>query len=414
MASYSSFRRRVRQSIESSMVAINTSHDVISEQHTSEVVDEQMLAQSNLDSDCSDLDSNPQSPDAGSMLWENWRGGYQLQYNSDEYASDSDSSTESECSENNNNSESLIDKVANWAVLHSITLSAVDDLLKIFKPYHKELPATAKALLKTPTSYEIRKLADDEQYYHFGIYNGITNLIDADNGLHQLLITCDVLSLQFNIDGLPLFKSSSCEFWPILCKIKELSSQVFIVGLYCGRKKPSSIDSFLKDFVLEMEQLACSGILLNGACYQIKVASFVCDAPARAYLRNVKSHSGYFGCDKCTVEGEHINNKMVFLETDAPLRLDADFSNAKTDSDNEHHRGKTPLSRLPVGLVTDFVMDYMHLVCLGVVRRLLNYWLKGPPQQRYRLSARTVQALSARLSSMSSYILREFARGPDL
>jgi hypothetical protein len=45
--------------------------------------------------------------------------------------------------------------------------------------------------------------------------------------------------------------------------------------------------------------------------------------------------------------------------------------------DEDHHRGPTPLSCLPVGLVSSFVLDYMHLVCLGVMRRMVHYWLKG-------------------------------------
>lgn len=428
MASNTSLRRRIQQSVDSIMTAINTSdsvhciptsndnnaEDVMSEQHSSNIVNMQMLAPSefDLESDSSDGENNSQSPTVSKKLWENWRDCCLFEYNSDEYVSDSESSTESLNSSDDVFAESVSDKLAKWAVLHSISLSALDDILKILKPYHKDLPATAKSLLKTPSSYEIRKLGDNEQYYHFGINNGVANLINANEGLLQLVFTCDCLTLQFNIDGLPLFKSSSCELWPILCMIKELSNQVFIVGLYCGRKKPSSLDSYLKDFVDEIQQLVSNGIMLNETCYPVKMTSFVCDAPARAYLKNVKSHTGYFGCDKCKVEGEHINNKMTFLETDAPLRQDADFINIDTDDCDEHHRGQTPLSLLPIGLVSGFVMDYMHLVCLGVMRRLLNYWLKGPPQQGVRLPASAIQLLSIRLSSINSYIPREFARRP--
>ena len=31
--------------------------------------------------------------------------------------------------------------------------------------------------------------------------------------------------------------------------------------------------------------------------------SFACDTPARAYVKNIKGHSGYFGCEKCSQEG---------------------------------------------------------------------------------------------------------------
>ena len=35
----------------------------------------------------------------------------------------------------------------------------------------------------------------------------------------------------------------------------------------------------------------------------MKYDCFICDAPARAFVKNVKTYSGYFGCDKCCQEG---------------------------------------------------------------------------------------------------------------
>ena len=45
------------------------------------------------------------------------------------------------------------------------------------------------------------------------------------------------------------------------------------------------------------------------------------------------------------------------------------------NSNEEHHNGSTPLSTLNFGLVSGFAIDYryMHLVCLGVVRQMLNF-----------------------------------------
>jgi hypothetical protein len=70
-----------------------------------------------------------------------------------------------------------------------------------------------------------------------------------------------------------------------------------------------------------------------------------------------------------------VRGRMTFPNTNSSLRTDAEFL-AMTDE--EHHHGTTPLAQLPIGLVSDFVLDYMHLVCLGVVTRMLNFWLKGP------------------------------------
>lgn len=119
--------------------------------------------------------------------------------------------------------------------------------------------------------------------------------------------------------------------------------------------------------------------------YSVELDCFVCDAPARSYLKNVKSHTGYNGCDKCKQDGVRMKNRMTFPETDAVLRTDDEF---KTMHDDAHHHGPTPLSVLSIGLVTQFVFDYMHLVCLGVVRRLLNFWRRGPIKKDASVASR--------------------------
>ena len=53
-----------------------------------------------------------------------------------------------------------------------------------------------------------------------------------------------------------------------------------------------------------------------------------------------------------------------------PLRSDASF---RARADEEHHIGTSVLENL-IGfdMVNNFPLDYMHLVCLGVVRKFMN------------------------------------------
>ena len=72
--------------------------------------------------------------------------------------------------------------------------------------------------------------------------------------------------------------------------------------------------------------------------------SVVCDAPARAFLKCIKGHSGYSGCDKCTQPGVY-NSKMTFLEVDAPIRTNVAFDGME---DAEHHKGPNPFHTMKV------------------------------------------------------------------
>jgi len=92
---------------------------------------------------------------------------------------------------------------------------------------------------------------------------------------------------------------------------------------------------------------------------------------------------------------------MTFPEISAPKRNDVAFDEMQ---DPDHHRGESPLSEMGIGMVSQFVIDYMHLVCLGVVRRLIWLWLNGPVHVQTRLRAKSVSEISESLSSFSQLV----------
>jgi len=116
--------------------------------------------------------------------------------------------------------------------------------------------------------------------------------------------------------------------------------------------------------------LTKNGLIVGDTTFSVKIHSFVCNAPARAFLKGVKNHSGYASCEKCTEHGEYVG-KVILPGTTAPLR-----TNVALDEmvDEDHHLEPCPLKPLSVGYVSMFGLDYMQLVCLGVVRRLRLYW----------------------------------------
>ncbi|XP_012555203.2 uncharacterized protein LOC101239790 [Hydra vulgaris] len=259
-----------------------------------------------------------------------------------------------------------------WSLQYKITHVALASLLCILKPYFPTLPQHPRTLLKTPTIFEVKKLKSGGDYCHIGLENGLKNCIN------DLFIPENTnIHLQINIDGLPLFNSSGVSVWPILCIIKNFSmKEPFVVGIYSGKEKPPSAAEFLEEFVEETKHLVDNGFLFNNKRYSVKIHSFICDAPARAFVKGIKGHSGYNSCEKCTTNGEY-DGKLIYPETNAPLRTDLSFFHM---IDKKHHLWECPLKLLNVGFVSQFGLDYMHLVCLGVMKRLILYWKdpKGP------------------------------------
>ena len=86
----------------------------------------------------------------------------------------------------------------------------------------------------------------------------------------------------------------------------------FIVALFVGDKKPYNNGDFLHDFLHEYELLMENGFQQNKKVLNIKISAFVCDTPARQFLKGIKGHSSYYGCKHCEVEGTYEHSRMLF------------------------------------------------------------------------------------------------------
>lgn len=105
----------------------------------------------------------------------------------------------------------LNDELVDWVNSFNISRSAVDSLLSILKPHLHSLPKSSKTLLKTPMNVEIKETAGGNLWYH--------GLAKSLEGIFSTLNRVIDISLNFNVDGLPLYNSSNVNFWPILGNI---------------------------------------------------------------------------------------------------------------------------------------------------------------------------------------------------
>ncbi|XP_031356986.1 uncharacterized protein LOC116180936 [Photinus pyralis] len=306
-------------------------------------------------------------------------------------------------------SSGLQEDLRTWVIKYSqIPRTAVNDLLALLRRNgHCDLPNDSRTLLSTPrNSANFIETFSSGRYAHFGVYEQLKDSIVKHYPKNQYPTEVNLL---INIDGLPLSKSSAIQFWPILCAIlsSEFYTTPFPIGIFEGNTKPDDVNQFLKKFVDETNTILQSSIILDHKTIVVKLHAIVCDAPAKAYVCGIKNHTGYFGCPKCIQQGEFIENRVVFTETSSSERTDASFKNRIHP---EHHRETTALEKLPIGMVSQVGLDYMHLVCLGVMKRLLQFWVKG--KLNIRLKPNKLEEASSKLISMRAYITLEFARQP--
>ena len=320
----------------------------------------------------------------------------------DSGTSSDDASSDDDCDDCS--SESLSHQLAEWAHTFNISQVALGSLLQILRGSGTDLPKDPRTLLQTPKVVNVANVAGGS-YFYFGVASAIqsrTRMCFA-----TLCNVCE-LNLHINVDGLPLSRSSTVQLWPILGRIHEIPNcEPFVIGVYGGCEKPNSAHEFLRDFVAEMSDLQTNGIFVNDKFFAVKLSAVICDAPARAFLKCIKGHSGYNACERCTQEGNFVNNRMTFPEMDAPSRTDDQFASGAYE---DHQLGLSPLIPLGIGCVTQFPIDYMHLVCLGVVRRMIFLWLQGP--LKHRLGTKVVNDISQHMLSLRDHIPTEFSRRP--
>lgn len=224
------------------------------------------------------------------------------------------------------------------------------------KCFKNVFPSDVRTILGTPKSTPVKNVPPGE-YYHEGLVNELVRVLskyDIEN-----------IDLTLNIDGLPLSKFSGQQLWPILISVAGIQGEI-MVGAYCGYKKPDDINLFLEEFVSEVIYLINNGLEINGRLLLVRLKCISADTPAKSFLLSAKGHTGYDSCLRCFIHGKYVKNRVCFPGTSADLKTsNTDFQN----NDNI-------LQFIPnLDLVSDVVLDYMHVVCLGITKLLVlkNY-----------------------------------------
>lgn len=121
------------------------------------------------------------------------------------------------------------------------------------------------------------------------------------NGLIYFSEKFNIININLNIDGMPLFRSSPVTLWPILMSFKDLNfKKPLPVAIYSGGSKPDFSD-FIKNLCDELEEFM-DYILCDNFYVKLGKIVFVCDSPARSFLQGTKSHSGYYACSVCRIK----------------------------------------------------------------------------------------------------------------
>lgn len=304
-----------------------------------------------------------------------------------------------------------------WALKFNICQNSLNGLVIVLRdpPFnHSTLPKDARTIMKTQNvNNMIQTISiDPGEYYHFGLAVGLQKVLN--NFINVINEEDDTIEIVIGIDGLPISKSSSSQFWPILGNSRPYKSVVFIIGLYWGYSKPKDSNKYLEKFVNETKLLLKDGVFINHKYFNIQISGFCLDAPVKSFILQTKGHSGFNSCTRCTQEGDYLENRICFpyvVGGSVPRSHDDYITKKHID----HHVVNSSLSILKdlpnIDIVKSFSLDYMHLICLGVMRKLINLWMiKGP--LNVRLHSAQIKEISASLLKLKPFVTCDFSRKP--
>ena len=139
-------------------------------------------------------------------------------------------------------------------------------------------------------------------YEHFGMLDKIRSHIETNK--------TESIKLKLHFYGVSFLKSLNTQGWPILCQVNE--GAVFLVAIYVGEGKPSCITEFLEDVIEEWKAIR-RGIEKDGGKVENSIGSFLCDAPARAFMKNFLGHTECNACERWIVKGEWAQGKCNWI-----------------------------------------------------------------------------------------------------
>lgn len=141
----------------------------------------------------------------------------------------------------------------------------------------------------------------------------IEDIFDCE--LYKKNPSADMISVNFSVDGVPIFSSSNYSMHPLLCPINELAQEkrpvtMLLCGLYCGYGKLPNVNAYLTPFVAECNELKESGFSYThkGQLYRktCRLLIGICDSIARREVRNITQFNGEYGCGFCKHPGEQV------------------------------------------------------------------------------------------------------------
>ncbi|CAF1510553.1 unnamed protein product, partial [Didymodactylos carnosus] len=250
----------------------------------------------------------------------------------------------------------------------------------VINDIHYEIRTTAERYMDLINEYPQRA----KDLLPCDIINGTVYKKLTENNLKQLTI-------MLHTDGAPLTTVGGKSLWPVQATLVEIPppirdhiGAIMVFGAWLGGRHPDR-DLLWGGIVQQIKQMVHNGIRIKiddtvHERFSVRVQWATFDLPALALNCNITQFNGYDACADCKVHGVAIGKQIYYPYSaqPSPPKTDNDYvilGRTTNSPKSALHgvKGSTPLTEILL-LPTQIPKDYMHLVCAGHFKTLINYW----------------------------------------
>lgn len=239
----------------------------------------------------------------------------------------------------------------------------------------------------------------------------------------QIMASDDLISINFNVDGAPIFESSNTSVYPVLCTVNELSpsekkNHIMMSSIWFGNGKPKDMNAYLTPFVNEAKKLLKDGFsyTYKDITYKKRVVTLmgICDSVARPLVQCCTQFNGEYGCGLCLHRGESVEKGRRYARV-YPVIDDNFFGEGlrtheqtmihaeeKIKKNKKGIKRKSILCDIPdYNIVKNLDVEWMHCVPLGVVRQFANLFFDSSNSHEKFYFGDKINEVDSYISSLS-------------
>lgn len=107
-----------------------------------------------------------------------------------------------------------------------------------------------------------------------------------------------------------------------------------VIGIWCGVGKPKSLNDFLRPLVNDINAIIAHGAIINDHRLDIEIRCFICDSPARSFLKGIFNISPQMkcnfsmniSCEKNNLNALRYSNQWNTFQKNLFLKLNLSFN----------------------------------------------------------------------------------------